>query len=200
MNSPTTTRLAVPADREELAALCLEAFADEAVITWALPDPATRPVRMRAMFEASLDEAVAAETVLLAVTGPGAPSAVSFWNPRDGAPTSDGPRPDHGDGPEARRLTAIEEATEAVRPDVPHLHLSSMAVRPAQRGRGAGSAMLTAGLARADALELPVHLEASTPAARRLYLRHGFRDHGPKMQLPDDGPVLQPMWRERSAP
>src|SRR5699024_12480691 len=65
MTAPTTTaRLAVPSDREEVAALCLEAFADEAVITWLLPDPATRPAQMRTMFVAPLENAIAAETVL----------------------------------------------------------------------------------------------------------------------------------------
>ena len=205
MTAPTTTaRLAVPSDREEVAALCLEAFADEAVITWLLPDPATRPAQMRTMFVAPLENAIAAETVLLAVTGTGAPIAVSFWIPRAEAPEEAAPRSGSGAGtdedPVGRRLAVLEDATEGARPDVPHLHLSSMAVLPGQRGRGAGGAMLAAGLARAEELRLPVHLEVSTPASRRLYVRHGFRDHGAPLELPGQGPVLRPMWRERAAP
>lgn len=204
MSSPITTRLATPSDRDEVAALCLEAFVDEAVITWVLPDPTTRPAQMRAMFDASLDDAIDADSVLLAVTDVGAPVALSFWISRASAPEPTGSRPhpeEHpDDDPVARRLAAIEEATEGARPDVAHLYLSSMAVLPGHRGRGAGGAMITAGVARATALELPVHLEASTPESRRLYARHGFRDHGAPISLPGRGPVLQPMRRERTAP
>lgn len=45
---------------------------------------------------------------------------------------------------------------------------------------------------------VPVYLEASTPRNRALYERHGFRDHGEPIPLPD-GPRLQPMWRTPGA-
>src|SRR5699024_12766146 len=142
--------------------------------------------------------------VLPAATAPAAPIAVSFWIPRAEAPEAAAPRSGSGAGtgedPVGRRLAVLEDATEGARPDVPHLHLSSMAVLPGQRGRGAGGAMLTAGLARAEELRLPVHLEASTPASRRLYVRYGFRDHGAPLELPGQGPVLRPRWRERAVP
>lgn len=56
------------------------------------------------------------------------------------------------------------------------------------------SAMLTAGLKQARRLRLPVYLEASTSDNRRLYERMGFQDLGEPIQLPDNGPSLQPMW------
>lgn len=75
-----------------------------------------------------------------------------------------------------------------------------MAALPRRRGLGAGTAMLRYGLVRARALGLPVYLEASTPRNRKLYARHGFQDHGEPVHLPEDGPVLQPMWHEGENP
>ncbi len=79
---------------------------------------------------------------------------------------------------------------------VPHVYLSAMAILPRRRGLGAGTAMLRHGLDRASGLDLPAYLEASTPRNRRLYARHGFRDRGEPIHLPEGGPVLQPMWHD----
>ncbi|QYN34952.1 hypothetical protein K1T35_42510 [Pseudonocardia sp. DSM 110487] len=49
-------------------------------------------------------------------------------------------------------------------------------------------------LVRADADGLPAYLEATSLRSRSLYERHGFRDAGDPIQLPD-GPSLWPMWR-----
>lgn len=79
-----------------------------------------------------------------------------------------------------------------------YFYLQQMAVLPAHRGRGFGGSMLRYGLAAADAQNLPTYLEASTPRNRALYARHGFLDHGAHIELPHDGPRLQPMLREPS--
>jgi uncharacterized protein YjiS (DUF1127 family) len=47
-------------------------------------------------------------------------------------------------------------------------------VRPEAQGRGAGSALLARGLARADAEGLPAYLEATSRRNAALYARHGF--------------------------
>lgn len=93
-----------------------------------------------------------------------------------------------------QRVEVVEAAAQARHPEEPHLFLSSMATLPAHRGRGAGAAMLAAGLEWARALGLPVYLEASTSDNRRLYERCGFYDLGETIDLPDGGPSLQPMW------
>lgn len=199
-SSTLAVRPAVPSELEEVTALCLAAFADEAVITWVLPDPAARAVQMRTMFEATLAEAVAADTVLLALADSGAPIAVSFWVPGPDtaeSPEATGSGASPGVSAHEHRLAALAQATEAARPDIPHLHLSSMAVLPGHRGHGAGGALISAGLARAEGLGLPVQLEASTPESHRLYARHGFRDRGAPLRLPGGGPTLRPMMRER---
>src|SRR5699024_8975941 len=95
----------------------------------------------------------------------------------------------------ARRLDTVARAMAARHPAERHLFLSSMATRPDFRGKGAGTAMLRFGIDRAEEIQLPIYLEASTPQNRRFYLRHGFTDLDEHIALPDDAPILQPMWR-----
>ena len=65
------------------------------------------------------------------------------------------------------------------------------------RGRGIGTALLRAYHEMLDETHgLPAFLEASDLRTRQIYLRHGYVDHGPPIQLPDGGPKMYPMWRE----
>lgn len=193
--STPTARPATLAELNAVTELCLAAFADEAVTTWLAPDPAARQRQLREMLGASLGAAIEADALILAVAPDGEPVAASVWVPRDAR--SDAAQPSSSptdDSEQSRRQAAVEAATEARRPEMAHLHLSSMATLPDHRGRGAGSAMIAAGVEGARRRRLPVYLEASTAENRRLYERFGFRDHGAPIQLPDGGPTLQPMW------
>ena len=40
----------------------------------------------------------------------------------------------------------------------------------------------------------PAYLEAADLRTRQIYLRHGYTNHGPPIQLPD-GPLMYPMVR-----
>lgn len=94
-------------------------------------------------------------------------------------------------------MLALGELTGRWRPtDEPHVYLQQMAVVPSSRGLGHGAAMVDHGTAVADARGLPTYLEASTPRNRELYRRHGFVDAAEPIQLPQDGPRLQPMRRD----
>ncbi|SMY12868.1 GNAT family N-acetyltransferase [Brevibacterium jeotgali] len=202
MHTPRfTTRTAGPDDLAIVLELSLEAFVDEAVLAWAMPDPADREAHMRKSFSASLAAAIGIGAVLLAFDRDGTAVAVSIWVPRDGAGQEAGAEEEAGadewtDDPVQRRLAIVEAATEARVPDQAHLHLSAMATRPQSRGLGAGTVLLDAGLDHARSRGLPLYLEASDDDNRRLYARRGFRDLGDGIVLPEQGPVLQPMWRE----
>lgn len=196
MATTMTARTARIDEAEEVTRLCLAAFADEAVTAWVIPDPAARREHLRHMVRASLEGAIEAGSLVLAIASDGAPVAASFWMPR--AARSGLPAPSNSvvaDDDPAGRFAAVEAATHARRPDTEHLYLSSMATLPSHRGQGAGGAMLTEGIGRARAAGLPVYLEASTSDNRRLYERTGFRALGGPLRLPDGGPTLQPMWR-----
>ncbi|MFC7455747.1 GNAT family N-acetyltransferase [Brachybacterium sp. GCM10030267] len=198
MTSAITARAATADEYDAVVDLCATAFADEAVTAWALPDPARRDARLRESFRDSLRAALEADAVILALDAADSPIGVSIWVPVPETGPSD-EDPEDGEPPAqetaTRRLRAVERATAARTPRLPHLHLVSMAVLPEQRGRGAGHALIEAGIARARELGLPLYLEASAPANRALYLRHGFSAHGEPIRLTENGPTLQPMWR-----
>ncbi|TCB98380.1 N-acetyltransferase [Micromonospora zingiberis] len=187
-----TARPALSSELDTVLALCLEAFADEAVTAWLVPDPGARLAAMREMLGASLAAAVDAEALVVAFTREGEAVAASIWLDRGETPEDiEVPAGDAGLPP---RLAAVRSLTAARHPTVPHIYLASMGTVPKRRGLGAGTAMLRYGLDRAHRLGLPVYLEASTPLNRKLYARHGFTDHGAALRLPEGGPLLQPMW------
>jgi GNAT superfamily N-acetyltransferase len=181
-------RTARVADTDAAVAACAEAFVDEAVFSWAMADPATAPE----FFRATLDPAIRAGQVLLAEADD-VIAGVAIWVDLASA------EPIRAEAAVLSavggRIAAVAAATADVHPDEPHLFLSAMAVRPAFRGHGVGGALLTDALDRADSRGRAAYLEASTARSRELYLRHGFRDTGKPIQLPETGPLLYPMWR-----
>ncbi|WP_341720308.1 GNAT family N-acetyltransferase [Micromonospora sp. FIMYZ51] len=206
--SPTLAvrvRLAAAADLDALGPACTAAFVDEAVLCWVLPDPAERAARTPAMFQAMLDVAVRDEQITVAELPDGTLAGVSAWiapgaTAAGADPAAQPAQVSPTDDPVARRLATVAETVAAHRPREPHLYLASMGVRPERRGHGLGGAMLSHRLREADAAGLPAYLEASTERSRRLYLRHGFHDHGRPLALPDGAPVLRPMWRPGANP
>lgn len=75
----------------------------------------------------------------------------------------------------------------------PHWYLPFIGIDPAYQRRGLGSVLLARGLVRCDRDGLPAYLEASTPANRRLYERHGFEATG-EIQA-GSSPPMWPMVR-----
>jgi ribosomal protein S18 acetylase RimI-like enzyme len=57
----------------------------------------------------------------------------------------------------------------------PHWYLFVLGVDPSLQRRGAGTALLEEGLARADAAKVPSYLETSHERNLSFYQRHGFR-------------------------
>ena len=137
----------------------------------------------------------------MACTTPGR-AAAALWLPAGEEPAS----PPHGHdarlaavtGRWAERFRAFDAALEDHHPaGITHWHLAIMAVRPDQQGRGTGSTLLRFTHQRLDATRTPAYLEASSPRARDLYLRHGYTlQPGAPFHLPGGGPPLWPMWRQ----
>ena len=94
----------------------------------------------------------------------------------------------------ARRALGADRAVARHHPHEPHWYLDYIAVEPAAHGRGAGSALLAAVLARADAERMPAYLNAGSPRSRQLYVRHGFSPFA-EVRLPFGGPPVWRMWR-----
>ncbi|TDE56714.1 N-acetyltransferase [Nonomuraea mesophila] len=178
---------AAAGDAEERAAVRVltAAFADDAVIRWLNPQVSAR------MFAFVVAESAAAGGLEVQDE-----TAAAVWLPWSAGGSTPGPATS-GPPPELPvRLRQYVELTAARHPsDHDHLYLQFLGVHPACQGKGAGSALLARGLARADAAGLPAYLEASGQANQRLYERHGFVPHGDPILLPD-GPAVRPMWRE----
>ena len=74
----------------------------------------------------------------------------------------------------ALRGLALGEKLDALHIHEPHAHLVFLGVSPSAQGRGIGSAILKATLARLDANGVTALLEATTERNVALYRRHGF--------------------------
>ncbi|KOX19029.1 hypothetical protein ADK67_34500 [Saccharothrix sp. NRRL B-16348] len=166
------------------------ACADEAVTAWAMAGH-----DFSALFRAWLADALETQEVVIAEHD-GDIVGVSTWMALESAEPlrqqAEAVAEQARANPALRRMAA---AVALPHPDVPHLYLASMAVIPASRGRGVGAAILRHRLALADAERQPVYLEASTPRSAALYTRHGFAPAGAPIPLPDNGPLLLPLWR-----
>ena len=80
-------------------------------------------------------------------------------------------------------------------PEFPHYYLFALGVAPQMQNRGLGSFLLKEILMKCDSEQLPAYLEATTPANRDLYRRHGFRIVR-KFTLSDEGPEMWFMLRD----
>ncbi|GIJ49792.1 N-acetyltransferase [Virgisporangium aliadipatigenens] len=195
MTSYTITP-AQPAAAGTVARRIAKAFCGLEVAEWLVPnDEELREATLTAQFRMFVEQAFTYGEVSTALAGRGA----SVWMYRD-QPLP--PIEDYDErlkvicGPHVDRFRALDEAFAKHHPDEPHHHLAFLAVEVSVRGGGVGSALLEHHLRQLDEDEMPAYLEASDTRSRELYLRYGFRDHGPRLTLPDRGPVMFPMWRD----
>jgi ribosomal protein S18 acetylase RimI-like enzyme len=94
------------------------------------------------------------------------------------------------------RIAKLREALAKQHPKSPdHWYLAFIGVEPTLHGKGLGSALLEANLARVDEWGLPAYLEASSRNNVRLYQRHGFHIRQEFRAAPD-APPMWAMWRE----
>jgi GNAT superfamily N-acetyltransferase len=188
------TRTMLSADTTAAGAVLAAAFADDPVFCWGLPDRCRRE-RLLPAFFALFAEAYA-PLGASHIAGP----AVALWAPPGRQAIPDDAAEQFAErlavlcGPDADRLFATVAALEPWHPAVPCHYLNFLGVDPAAQGRGLGSGLLAATLGQADRCGEAAYLEATSPANRRLYERHGFTTVG-EIVVPG-GPPLWSMWRE----
>ncbi|MFK0203395.1 GNAT family N-acetyltransferase [Streptomyces lavendulae] len=160
------------------------------------PDPGRRVRALTALFEVQVDHARQHGTVLIAGQDQGV--AVVLEPDYDPSAAETGAlrrRMARVCAADASTALGYLDALEAGHPHRrPHHYLTLLAVRAALQGHGIGSALLSDLTGRWQAAQEPAYLEATTPAGRRLYRRHGFTDHGTLLH-PLSGPAVHPMWR-----
>jgi GNAT superfamily N-acetyltransferase len=189
-----------PVDAGKLSQVIAEAFHGLAPARWLIGNPHGRREIFPRYFRIFVEHAMTRGTVH---TTPER-TAAALWLPIG----PDGPIPPEGysarlaeaTGPWVRRFMAFDAELDRHHPaGISHHHLAILAVHPDVQHQGTGAALLRAYHSMLDDVGIPAYLEASEPGTRVWYLRHGYTDHGPSIQLPD-GPVMFPMWRQPRQP
>jgi len=186
-----------PAEAPFVAGLVATAFHPLDAARWQIGDEELRRAVFPGYFQGYVEHAFGAGVVQITEDR----DAAALWLFEDGRPQPAPERPEPHVaamlGPWAERVYAFDcllhEAHPA--PGRPFEHLAILAVLPGRQGRGIGTALLGHRLAHLDRVQTPAYLEASGEDTRRIYLGHGFVDHGEPIRLPD-GPRMYPMWRE----
>lgn len=168
-------------ERRALAVLLADAFVEDPMQRWLFPNDRHRRRRLRRFYELDLRHRLEGRCTVERL----GPEGVAFWQPpgdRATVPVRSAVRlapaflsvAAHHPAAAMRVLAAVA----AARPDEPHWYLSHLAVAPSAQSRGVGSRLLRAGLVRADAEGVGVHLETANPANLAFYARHGFCEVG----------------------
>ena len=187
------------ADVDVLSQLIADAFYDLAPSRWLVSDPDARWEIFPGYFRIYVEHALTEGTVH---TTPDR-AAAALWLPIGIHP----PAPTPGYDARLRaatssytdRFQAFDKALDRHHPaGTAHHYLAILAVRPDQQGQGTGTALLRAHHATLDDAGISAYLEASDLRTRRLYLAHGYADHGSPIHLAR-GPLMHPMWRDPQA-
>jgi hypothetical protein len=197
-----TAGIGRPASRAEtdaMAALLADAFFDDPLTRWITPDDTRRAAVLPGFFRVFLAMSYAFDAVR---TTAGRDAVLTFLPPGGFEEVER-----HGEayghrfaqvlGEDADRLSAIG-ALQAERHPVgrPHYYMAFGAVAPEARGSRLLASLVGEVTSWADARGVGVYTEASSPGGRGACLRHGFAPAGDPIVLPDDGPSLQPLWRD----
>lgn len=183
------------ADHQRAVATLSAAFHHDPVFEWVYVDPAQRRSAVPHLFSVLVEQFASRDECRATPDGDGA----ALWLPPGeellSEETADSVIAEvmGGAGPAAERLAECLGLLEAHHPHAPHWYLGFLGVIPALQGCGLGSALLRTTLAEIDTAGEPAYLEATSPANRRLYERHGF-EVVRELPLPG-GPSLYAMWR-----
>jgi GNAT superfamily N-acetyltransferase len=184
---------------EDLSDVCValvQAFHDDPVAGWVIPDADQRGAVLRGRFELLVEAFLRKGEVYVLEDRSGAalvvPPGVALI--AEGEAEAFGERLEKVSGENAARFFELDTRKRERFPEAPCFYLALMGVIPEQQGRGLGAALLATVLQRCDVNRTPAYLEATSASSRGLYERHGFERVGEIVM--SDGPSLWPMWRE----
>lgn len=186
------TGRARPVDRGSAVATLVAAFSADPVMRWLYPTADSYFQFFPRLVEILGGDAFAARTAAVAQDHSGA----ALWLAPDVVTDDEQVERLFAESLAPHRAGDVVELLEQVlahHPTDPLWYLPLIGVDPIAQGRGIGSRLLRAGLARADRDGLPAYLEASTPQNRALYQRHGFVVQAEVRAA--DAPPLWPMLR-----
>jgi GNAT superfamily N-acetyltransferase len=195
----TEIRKASAHDAPRIASTLAGAFFADPVFRWAYPDDARRREVLPGVFSVFTDAFQLHDEIHLA----GQIAGVALWAPPGQAPVDDehadefNQRLEQAAGADGERFFELAGLLDDHHPHGSYYYLQLLGVEPESQGRGIGSALLADMLERCDREGMRAYLDATSPANKWLYERHGFRATG-ELAL-DGGPPLWPMWREPGA-
>jgi GNAT superfamily N-acetyltransferase len=170
-------RRATVQDIHRLRAVLAEAFFEDPIFGWLMPDDRTRLARLRRYFGIELRH-LALTRGRVWTTGDLAGAALSLppgaWRVPLHTTLLQG-RPFGAHLFRAARIGAAMELRHAREVREPHYYVRDIGVHPNTQGRGLGSALLAPTLARCDREGLPAYIEASSERSAALYERLGFQ-------------------------
>jgi GNAT superfamily N-acetyltransferase len=179
-----------------ITALC-NAFFDDRIYRWLVPDDAQRRRSASLFYSRFVDACWPHGGVYAAGAGAGA----ALWVPPDKQLVPDEKAESFsrelletgGDDASAARMELLFALIDDNHPADACWYLAFMGVDPSAQGQGIGTRLLAAVLSQADRDRVPAFLEASCPENRRLYERHGFETV--RELAVADSPVIYAMWR-----
>jgi GNAT superfamily N-acetyltransferase len=180
----TASRLVGPAlrrataeDVPRLRVMLADAFYDDPILGWLVPDERKRRARLRHFFGIELRH-MALPRGKVWTTGELSAAALIMppeaWRAPLHATVLEGRAfwPHLG---RAARLGAAMEWRHGREVREPHYYVRDVGVLPEMQGRGLGGALMRPTLERCDQESLPVYLEASSERSAALYERLGFQ-------------------------
>ena len=198
-----TIRPLAPGELAPATALAARAFFDDPLFRHIYPDPARRLGGFAREHAAYVRQYYAPYGISEVAEADGALAGLALWLP----PGAETPWwrdlltvPALAQAVGLRRLRRVlrdYRAFDEAMPDAPFWYLGLLAVAPEAQGRGVGSALVRAGLARADRDGVGTFLETGTERNVAFYQRLGFR--ATRQILIQDGPTHWAMWRDASA-
>jgi RimJ/RimL family protein N-acetyltransferase len=165
------------ADLPRLAPMLAAAFQDDPVMAYIFPDPAVRRARLPGFLSVIFKSDLPAGACFMTDNA----EAATTWR-----------APGRGHlsfremlqqawpwvaaaGPALPRALIVSAASDANHPEEPHWYLHIAGCSPQAQGKGFGSAVIRAGLARSDADGVPAYLETANEANLAVYGALGFQ-------------------------
>jgi GNAT superfamily N-acetyltransferase len=160
-------------DVGRLKAVMADAFFDDPIFGWLMPNDAKRALRLRRYFTIELRHLALARGRVW-TTNDLAGAALSLPPGAWRAPLRVTLLEGGAFGAHLSRAARLAAAIERRHVREPHYYVRDVGVLPRMQGKGLGSALLDPTLSRCDRESLPAYLEASSERNAALYARLGF--------------------------
>ncbi len=193
---PPSIRPATRDDDRALSGVLSRSFFDDPVMSWLVPDEATRDRRQRTFYRAELGHAHANGLVLTTDDHAGAALwlAPKRWKIGTMSMVRQGPAVLRAFGRRVPAALRLQSAMERVHPAESHWYLAILGTDPSRQGRGVGAGLIREVTDRCDDTATGAYLESSKEANISYYARFGFVVTD-EVVMPN-GPKLWGMWRD----